>query len=74
MRYRYFVDFRLDVLVFTNFSYSIAVLGTPNVTLRKIRLHASAMLNFPALTLQVPRKTNINFLLTISRHIQKKRL
>ena len=29
MQYRYFVDFRLGILVFANFSYGIAVLGTP---------------------------------------------
>ena len=45
--------------------YFLTVLGIPIVPLRKIRPHASAMMNFPALTLQVPRKTNINFLLTI---------
>ena len=59
MRYRYFVDFRHCVSVFTNFSHSIAVLGTPNITLGiKIRLHTSAMMHFPALILQVPRKIN----------------
>ena len=29
MRYRYFVDFRHGISVFANFSYGIAVLGTP---------------------------------------------
>ena len=29
MQYRYFVDFPLGILVFANFSYGIAVLGTP---------------------------------------------
>ena len=29
MRYRYFVDFRHGIAVFANFSYGIAVLGTP---------------------------------------------
>ena len=29
MQYHYFVDFPLGILVFANFSYGIAVLGTP---------------------------------------------
>ena len=33
MQYRYFVDFRHAISVFTNFSYGIAVLGTPNIPL-----------------------------------------
>ena len=31
MRYRYFVDFRHGIAVFANFSYGIAVLGTPQI-------------------------------------------
>ena len=30
MRYQYFVDFWHGISVFPNFSYGIAVLGTPN--------------------------------------------
>ena len=29
MRYWYFIDFLVDILVFTNFSYGIGVFGTP---------------------------------------------
>ena len=29
MRYRYLIDFRRDISVFTIFSYGIAVMGTP---------------------------------------------
>ena len=29
MRYRYFVDFRHGISIFTNFSYGIVVLDTP---------------------------------------------
>ena len=37
MRYRYFVDFRHGISVFANFSYGIAVLGTPQyVPLRRV--------------------------------------
>ena len=38
MQYRYFVDFWHGISVFTNFSYGIAVLGTPtlNIPLNKI--------------------------------------
>ena len=38
MRYRYFVDFRHGIAVFANFSYGIAVLGTPQCPLIKTYL------------------------------------
>ena len=37
MRYRYFVHFRHGILVFANFSYGIAVLGTPQCPPPEIR-------------------------------------
>ena len=36
MRYRHFVDFRPGISVFANFSYGIAVLGTPPPNARLI--------------------------------------
>lgn len=36
MWYRYFVDSRCSILVFANILYGIAVLGTPNATVKEV--------------------------------------
>ena len=61
MRYRYFVDFRHGSLVVANFSYGIAVLGTPQfppyVVIRLIlhNLRATlALLGQPSLDKDLP--------------------
>ena len=44
MRYWYVIDFSHGISVFANFSCGIAVLGTPNVPLKKAVFNQAALL------------------------------